>query len=174
MEASPDGPPEERRRSRQISGQAEERKRGQRLFGGLLSALSQSSRSKPGAAARERRKAEIEQKQADKLKLRDEEYSEEKKKKLDELTRVRKREQWVWDEQAVNFTRPGLLECFKTDLIQMRTRHSNSLAAARYLQTESEPKLVLVNDNFVRNIEFTDFCAVLQALGVSIGRRGSH
>ncbi|KAL9085432.1 MAG: hypothetical protein Q9165_007582 [Trypethelium subeluteriae] len=128
--AAPDSgaPPREepaldRRRNRQILGRSEERQRGQRLFGGLLSTLSQSSQGGAGAAARERRKAEIERKQAEKLKARDEEYDEEKKRKLEELTRVRRREQWIWDEQA------------------MRTRHSNMLATARFLQTESEPKL---------------------------------
>ncbi|KAF2233492.1 hypothetical protein EV356DRAFT_503575 [Viridothelium virens] len=116
-------PPIDRRRGRQIFGRAEERQRGQRLFGGLLSTLSQSSQGGAGAAARERRKAEIERKQAEKLKARDEEYDEEKKRKLEELTRVRRGKQWIWDEQA------------------MRIRHSNMLAMARFLHTESEPKL---------------------------------
>ena len=101
-EVSSDEPPVDRRRGHQISGEAEERKRGQRLFGGLLSTLSQSSKGEARAAAREKRKAEIEKKQAEKLKLRDEEYGEEKKRKLEGLIRLRKREQWVWDEQAVS------------------------------------------------------------------------
>ncbi|KAI9659285.1 MAG: hypothetical protein M1821_001543 [Bathelium mastoideum] len=123
IEPSHDEPLGETRRGEQISERAEERKRGQRLFGGLLSTLSQSSRSGPGAATREKRKAEIEKKQAEKLKLRDQEYDEQKKRELDELIGVRRREQWIWDGQS------------------MRIRHSSILAAAQFLQTETEPKL---------------------------------
>ena len=101
-EAHRNEPEVDRRRSRVISGQAEERKRGLRLFGGVLSTLNQSSNGGAGAAAREKRKAEIEKKQAEKLRQKDEEYDEEKKRRLEGLIRARRREQWIWDEQAVS------------------------------------------------------------------------
>lgn len=44
--------------------------------------------------------------------------------RLAELVRKRKKEQVVWDEAG------------------MRIRHSSMLAAARFLQTETEPRLV--------------------------------
>lgn len=84
----------ERKRNRQN----EERKRGQRLFGSLLGTLSQSSNS-----AASRRRADIERKQQDKLKLQDEEYGEVKKKRREERVALRKREQKVYEKEMVRF-----------------------------------------------------------------------
>ncbi|KAI9773566.1 MAG: hypothetical protein M1840_006840 [Geoglossum simile] len=112
--ASPADPPTDRRKS----GQLEERKRGQRLFGALLGTLSQSSSS-----AAQRRRADIEKKQQAKLKLQAEEYDLKKKKELEELTTLRKQEQRKFDEQS------------------MRIRHSNLLAMSYFLHTEAEPRL---------------------------------
>lgn len=86
----------ERRPGRQNSG-AEERKRGQRLFGALLGTLSQSS-----STAAQKRRADIEKRQQDKLKLQDEEYDELKRKKREELTQVRRKEQRVYDRESVS------------------------------------------------------------------------
>ncbi|KAL4988360.1 pinin/SDK/memA/ protein conserved region-domain-containing protein [Aspergillus falconensis] len=104
----------ERKRNRRD----EERKRGQRLFGSLLGTLSQSSNS-----AAQRRRADIERKQQDKLKLQDEEYGELKKKRLEERFATRKKEQKVYEKEM------------------MHTRHENLLAMAHFLKTKSEPVL---------------------------------
>ncbi|KAI9780047.1 MAG: hypothetical protein M1839_007029 [Geoglossum umbratile] len=112
--ASPADSPTDRRKS----GQLEERKRGQRLFGALLGTLSQSSSS-----AAQRRRADIEKKQQAKLRLQAEEYDQKKKKELEELTTLRKQEQRKFDEQS------------------MRIRHSNLLAMSYFLHTKAEPKL---------------------------------
>ncbi|KAI9803251.1 MAG: hypothetical protein M1825_002042 [Sarcosagium campestre] len=109
---------DERNNGRKKNGQAEEKKRGQRLFGALLGTLSQSS---PTNA--QRRRADIEKKQQAKLKIQEEAFSEKQKTDLEELMRVRRREQKKYDEQS------------------MRIRHSNLLATANFLRTTSEPYL---------------------------------
>lgn len=78
------------------SGAAEERKRGQRLFGALLGTLSQSS-----TTTAQRRRADIEKKQLGKLQQRDENLEEEKRRKREKLDAIRRKEQKVWDEQSV-------------------------------------------------------------------------
>ncbi|KAI9877117.1 MAG: hypothetical protein M1830_004722 [Pleopsidium flavum] len=108
----------DRRHSQRKSGQVEERKRGQRLFGALIGTLSQSSSS-----TAQRRRADIEKKQQAKLKLQAEEYDEKKRKRFEELMVVRRREQKKFDKQS------------------MQIRHSNLLAMARFLHTETEPPL---------------------------------
>ena len=82
---------------RQRSGQLEERKRGQRLFGALLGTLSQSSSS-----TAQKRRTDIEQRQQAKLKLQAEEQDEQKKLKLEALLVVRRREQKIFDKQSVH------------------------------------------------------------------------
>ncbi|KAL4903265.1 hypothetical protein BDW74DRAFT_53809 [Aspergillus multicolor] len=104
----------ERKRNRRD----EERKRGQRLFGSLLGTLSQSSTS-----AAQRRRADIERKQQDKLKIQDEEYGELKKKRREERLATRKKEQKAYEKEM------------------MHTRHTNLLAMAHFLKTKSEPVL---------------------------------
>ncbi|KAI9824500.1 MAG: hypothetical protein M1819_000855 [Sarea resinae] len=111
-------PAAERRADRRKSGQVEERKRGQRLFGALLGTLSQSSSS-----TAQKRRADIEKKQQAKLRLQAEEYDEKKKKDLDELIKLRRQEHKKYEEQS------------------MHLRHSNLLAMAHFLQTKAEPKL---------------------------------
>ena len=74
----------------------EERKRGQRLFGALLGTLSQSSNS-----ASQRRRADIERRQQDKLKLQDEEYDGLKKQRRDERVAIRKKEQRAYEKESV-------------------------------------------------------------------------
>ncbi|KZF21532.1 pinin/SDK/memA domain protein [Xylona heveae TC161] len=115
---SPHHATDARREERRKGGQAEERKRGQRLFGALLGALNQNSPSKV-----QRRRADIEKKQQAKLRVQDEEYDELRKKRLEELTVVRQREQVKFAEQS------------------MRIRHSNLLAMAHFLYTDTEPRL---------------------------------
>lgn len=81
---------------RRRSGQMEERKRGQRLFGALLSTLSQSSSS-----TAQKRRTDIEKRQQAKLKLQAEEYDEEKKLRLEALIEVRRKEQKKYNNQSV-------------------------------------------------------------------------
>jgi len=81
---------------RRASGQAEERRRGQRLFGAVLGTLSQSS-----ASASQKRRADIEKKQQAKLKLRDEELQEQKRRQAEEVLRRRRKDQRKYDEQSV-------------------------------------------------------------------------
>ena len=82
---------------RRRSGQMEERKRGQRLFGALLGTLSQSSSS-----AAHKRRVDIEKKQQAKLKLQAEEYDDEKKQKLEALIELRRKEQNIYNKQSVS------------------------------------------------------------------------
>ena len=87
-----------RRKSSAIgNGAAEERKRGQRLFGALLGTLSQTS-PKPA----HRRRDEIEKRQQEKLRQKDEELAEEKRNAREKLDAVRREEQKAWNEQGVS------------------------------------------------------------------------
>ncbi len=88
--------PPRRKPSIRGRGAAEERKRGQRLFGALLGTLSQSS-----TTTAQRRRADIEKKQLGKLQQRDEEFEGEKRRKREKLDEIRRKEQNVWDEQSV-------------------------------------------------------------------------
>ncbi|KAJ5560923.1 hypothetical protein N7535_009120 [Penicillium sp. DV-2018c] len=99
-------------------GKEEDRKRGQRLFGGLLGTLSQSSSS-----AAQRRRADIEKKQQEKLKTQDVQYDELKKRRKQLRDEVRRREKPLYEREA------------------MQTRHSNMLAIAHFLKTRTEPVL---------------------------------
>lgn len=89
------GPPAERRPARP-GGRDEERKRGQRLFGALLGTLSQSSNS-----AAQKRRADIDKRQQDKLKSQAEEYDELKKQRRDRFDAIRKKEQPLYAREAV-------------------------------------------------------------------------
>ncbi|KAF2806182.1 pinin/SDK/memA domain-containing protein [Mytilinidion resinicola] len=108
----------ETRRSGQGNVAAVERKRGQRLLGAMLGALSQNSSS-----TSQRRRADIEKKQAAKLKLQEQEFDQRKQERLDRLVAMRKKEQKRFDEES------------------MRIRHSNLLNMAQFLYTRTEPRL---------------------------------
>ncbi|KAL6717017.1 hypothetical protein ACLMJK_004931 [Lecanora helva] len=118
--ASPATPtaPLDRASERRKSGQVEERKRGQRLFGALLGTLSQSSSS-----TAQKRRTDIERKQQAKLKQQEEEQDEKKKQKREALHVIRRREQVKYDKQS------------------MQIRHSNMLAQAHFLHTKAEPRI---------------------------------
>ena len=88
--------PTKRVEGRRINGQAEEKRRGQRLFGALLGTLSQNSSN-----TTQRRRADIESKQKTKLKLQADEYDEKKRKELDDLVALRRKQQQKFDEQSV-------------------------------------------------------------------------
>ncbi|KAJ5195912.1 Pinin/SDK/MemA protein [Penicillium cf. viridicatum] len=104
--------------TRPRGGRDEDRKRGQRLFGGLLGTLSQSSSS-----AAQRRRAGIEKKQQEKLKSQDAEYGELKKRRKEQRDEIRRREMPLYEREA------------------MQTRHSNMLALAHFHKTQAEPAL---------------------------------
>ena len=90
--------------------QAEERKRGRRLFGALLGTLSQSSSS-----TAQKRRTEIERKQQAKLRQQAEEQDEAKREKLQALTAARTKEQKLFSKQSVcspsHGQRPSHLMC---------------------------------------------------------------
>lgn len=75
---------------------AEERKRGQRLFGALLGTLSQSSNT-----TTKTRRADIEKKQLDKLQKRKQEAEEDRKRKRERLDAIRRKELVVWNRESV-------------------------------------------------------------------------
>ena len=95
--ASPSTTPIDRTAERRKSGQVEERRRGQRLFGALLGTLSQSSSS-----AAHKRRTDIEKKQQAKLRQQAEEHDEQKKQRKEALLVVRRREQVKFDKQSVS------------------------------------------------------------------------
>ncbi|KAH8801504.1 pinin/SDK/memA/ protein conserved region-domain-containing protein [Xylogone sp. PMI_703] len=96
----------------------EERKRGQRLFGGLLSTLSQSAPN-----GQQKRRQEIERRQLEKAKQQKVEDEGRRAEKLAKLNAVRKVEQVKFEREV------------------MRMRHSNMLAMANCLYTKTEPRL---------------------------------
>ncbi|KAJ5178477.1 Pinin/SDK/MemA protein [Penicillium coprophilum] len=104
--------------TRPRGGRDEDRKRGQRLFGGLLGTLSQSSSS-----AAQKRRADIEKKQQEKLKSLDAEYGELKKRRKEQRDEIRRREMPLYEREV------------------MQTRHSNMLAMAHFHKTQAEPAL---------------------------------
>ncbi|KAJ5783070.1 hypothetical protein N7457_004844 [Penicillium paradoxum] len=108
----------EPRPARLRAGREEDRQRGQRLFGALLGTLSQKSSS-----AAQRRRADIEKKQQEKLKSQDAEYGELKKRRKEQREEIRRREKPLYEREA------------------MQTRHSNMLAMAHFFKTRAEPAL---------------------------------
>ncbi|KAJ5568091.1 hypothetical protein N7450_010577 [Penicillium hetheringtonii] len=106
------------RRPAQQTGREDERKRGRRLFGGLLGTLSQSSTS-----AAQKRRADIEKRQQDKLKNQAEEYDGMRSRKKEFREVIRRKETPFYEREA------------------MQTRHSNMIAAAHFLKTRTEPVL---------------------------------
>jgi hypothetical protein len=93
----------ERKPVRPRGPREEDRKRGQRLFGGLLGTLSQ----KPSNAA-QRRRADIEKKQQDKLKTQDVEYGELKKRRKEQREEIRRREKPLYEREVVRLFHPIL------------------------------------------------------------------
>lgn len=93
----------------------EEKKRGQRLFGGLLTTLSQ----KPFSSQYKRRQ-EIEKRQRERAQQANTEEERELARKREKLEAIRLREQINLDEKI------------------MHMRHRNMLSKARYLKTKSD------------------------------------
>lgn len=110
----------------------QDKSRNRRLFGSLLGTLSQSSRPSKSAAgtnaasARNSRREEIENRQRERLKRENQELADTARRKKEEVDRVRRIEQRIWDEEG------------------MRVRHRNLRATARSLKTKTNPPLVCV------------------------------
>jgi pinin/SDK/memA/ protein conserved region len=101
IDPSKDAPPEttkdpisERRRKSSVQ---EERKRGQRLFGGLLSTLSQSTPN-----GQQKRRLEIEKRQQEKAKQQKVEDEIRRKEQRAKLDVIRKAEQVKFNEESVS------------------------------------------------------------------------
>jgi len=77
----------------------EEKKRGQRLFGGLLSTLSQSTPN-----GQQKRRAEVEKRQQEKAKQQKAADETRRKEMLANLQTVRRTEQVKFDEQSVSIS----------------------------------------------------------------------
>lgn len=86
--------------SRRKSSVQEEKKRGQRLFGGLLSTLSQSTPN-----GQQKRRLEIEKRQHEKVRQQKEADETRRRERLADLRAVRRAEQIIYDEAEVHF--PG-------------------------------------------------------------------
>ena len=93
--------PDEKRRDsnqeRKKSSVVEEKKRGQRLFGGLLSTLSQSTPN-----GQQKRRLEIEKRQAEKAQQQKQNDEVQRADKLASLKKIRRAEQIKYDEESVS------------------------------------------------------------------------
>ncbi|KAM3511967.1 hypothetical protein MY11210_004367 [Beauveria gryllotalpidicola] len=96
----------------------EDKRRGKRLFGGLMNTLNQGP-----STIQQKRRQEIEKRQKERMRKQDAEDGQRRAERLVQLRAVRIREQIVFDEEV------------------MRNRHVKKLALARYLQTKSEPRI---------------------------------
>ncbi|KAK7966917.1 uncharacterized protein PG986_001194 [Apiospora aurea] len=103
---------------RRLSTSMEEKKRGKRLFGGLLNTLSQTTTN-----SQQKRRQEIERRQQEKATQQRAEDSKHREAKLAKVREVRQREQINFEEQV------------------MKTRHSHLVSMARYLRTKTEPHI---------------------------------
>ncbi|KAK0378353.1 peroxin 26 [Colletotrichum limetticola] len=96
----------------------EEKKRGKRLFGGLLSTLSQTNSS-----SQHKKRREIEQRQQEKAQKQRAEDENRRTEKLARITEARWKEQILFDEKV------------------MKIRHANMLAKAQSLRTKAGPSI---------------------------------
>ena len=131
-ETTPQAP---RSSGKSTSRETDERKRGKRLFGALLGTLGQNSSS-----TAQKRRADIERKQREKLKVQAEEDDEKKRLQLDALLESRRLEQELYDQRSVSL----LTESHESSnaFLQIAVKHSNMLARAQFLKTRIEPILV--------------------------------
>jgi hypothetical protein len=152
---------------RRKSSVQEERKRGQRLFGGLLSTLSQSTPN-----GQQKRRLEIEKRQAEKAQQQKHDDEVRRAEKLVNLKKIRKAEQIKFDEESVSDVKGSTRKALLISGVQMRIRHSNMLAMANFLCTKTEPKLVCTNSRLL--VTCANHSPVLQALGAVVSRRRPH
>ncbi|KAK9426226.1 putative Pinin/SDK/memA/ protein conserved region-domain-containing protein [Seiridium unicorne] len=116
--AARDGPVISPSLDRRQSASVEEKKRGKRLFGGLLSTLSQTNKS-----SSQKKRHEIERKQQARVSQQKAEDDKHREERLAKLKAVRRQEQIEWEERV------------------MRTKHDHLLDTARFLETRSEPRI---------------------------------
>ncbi|KAL0932003.1 nuclear protein [Colletotrichum truncatum] len=103
---------------RSVVSRDEEKRRGKRLFGGLLNTLSQTSTS-----SQHKKRREIELRQQERAQKQRAEDDKRRAEKLARITEVRWQEQIKFDEKA------------------MRVRHANMLAMAHSLKTHAQPPI---------------------------------
>lgn len=119
----------------------EEKKRGQRLFGSLVSTLSRSA-SGPG-----QRRAEVERRQQERAQARRAEDEKRRAERVEDIKRTREIEQINIDERAVcqfGFLAHYLRTVANIAFAQMHTRHRTILSRAKSLVTRAEPKIVSI------------------------------
>ncbi|KAG6003666.1 hypothetical protein E4U21_001827 [Claviceps maximensis] len=120
----PESPPQRRpsipgtSQDRRESVIQEEKKRGKRLFGGLLSTLSQTSTN-----SQHKRRQEIERRQQERLQKQREQDDQKRAERLSKIREARLVEQVDFQEEA------------------MRHRHTKLLALAEFLRTKTEPAI---------------------------------
>lgn len=104
QQQSPPAPAQDRPAERRpnLQGREEDRKRGQRLFGGLLGTLSQSS-----TTAAQKRRADIEKRQRDKLKSQADEYDGLKKRRRERRDAIRREEKPFYEREVVCWPAPS-------------------------------------------------------------------
>lgn len=108
---APERPAERKPVPQSGRGRDEDRKRGQRLFGGLLGTLSQKSNS-----AAQKRRADIEKKQQDKLRLQADEYDDLKKRRRERRDTIRRKEKPFYEREAVSLPFPARLSWSCSDM----------------------------------------------------------
>jgi hypothetical protein len=91
-----------KRGPRKPAGRDEERKRGQRMFGALLGALSASGSSTRRGAGVQKKRMDIEKRTQAKLQQIHVEDEKNKQNQVERILRQRRREHWVFEEQAVS------------------------------------------------------------------------
>ncbi|KAJ5256944.1 hypothetical protein N7478_013048 [Penicillium angulare] len=111
-------------------GREEDRKRGQRLFGGLLGTLSQSSSS-----AAQKRRADIEKRQQDKLKSQANEYDGLKKKSKERRELIRKKETPFYAREA--YYKPWQYRPGDEDIIQDQIKEAKESVAREVADFEA-------------------------------------
>lgn len=132
-----DEPPVERRPA--VATQ-EDKKRGKRLFGGLLSTLNQGPKNN-----QQKRRLEIEKRQQERMQKQHVEDDQKRTERLAQLRATRIREQIIFDEEVVSaiaYQQDAYWVDANIVSQQMRNRHIKKLSMARYLQTKAEPKIV--------------------------------
>lgn len=95
--------PSQPKQDRLKSAAQEEKKRGQRLFGGLLSTLSQRTPN-----GQQKRRLEIEKRQADRAKQQRLDDETKQAENLASLKKIRKAEQIKFDEESVSTPSPSV------------------------------------------------------------------
>ena len=111
--------PDRRKSSVRASTDEGDRKRNKRLFGGLLSTLSQ----KPANTATQRRRQEIEARKKEEVSRREAELDAKQQERTARLYEIRRREQRRVDEK------------------DMHVRNASVRARAGFLMTETEPRI---------------------------------